>query len=216
MTFDLAARGKTITNKFGDVNMWWRDQTWMKQAAAQPKDYFAANFPFVQRIEIMVATGGNQRLDLFKAPLDRTNLTDYDFGRLVQTCENIVAKGLKPMVKTGWVPLKLSAKPQIGEYGTNVRSPADYDAYYAYYAYIKAIAEALKEHFGIAELKTWSWGVGVEYQNTDWFQAEDGKPETTGLAFCRLYDTTVAALEDALGPENVTVGAHNMSTDDET
>ena len=213
MTFDLAARGKTITNKFSDINVWWRDQTWLKQAAAQPKDYFAINFPFVQRIEIMVATGGNQRLDLFKDPMNRTNLTDYDFGRLVQTCENIVAQGLKPMVKTGWVPLKLSASPHLGEYGTNVRPPADYDAYYAY---IKAVAEALKEHFGIAELKTWSWGVGVEYQNTDWFQAEDGKPETTGLAYCRLYDTTVAALEDALGPENVTVGAHNMSTDEET
>jgi hypothetical protein len=210
MTFDLAARGKTITNKFSDINVWWRDQTWMKQAAASPKDYFATNFPFVQRVQLMAATGGNQRLDLFKDPLDRTNLTDYDFGRLVQTCENIVAKGLKPMVKTGWVPLKLSASPHIGSFGTNVRPPADYDAYYAY---IKAMAEALKEHFGIAELKTWSWGVGVEYQNSDWFQAEDGKAETTRLAYCRLYDTTVAALEDALGPENVTVGAHSMNVE---
>ena len=60
-------------------------------------------------------------------------------------------------------------------------------------------------------LKTWTWGVGVEYENRGWFEAEDGKPETTRLAYFRLYDTTVAALEDALGAENVTLGAHSMS-----
>ena len=209
MTFDLAARGKTITDKFSDINVWRIDRTWTEQAAARPRDYFAANFPFVRRIQLMAATGGNEQRDLFKDPLDRTNLTDYDFSRLVRACENIVAMGLKPMVKTGWVPLKLSANPHISRaFDTNVRPPADYDAYYAY---IRAMAETLKQHFGLAELRTWSWGVGVEYENRGWFQADDGKPETTRLAFFRLYDTTVAALEDALGPENVTVGAHSMS-----
>ncbi len=209
MTFDLAVRGKTITDKFSDLNMWSIDRRWLEQAAARPKDYFAANFPFVRRIQLMAATGGNEQRDLFKDPADRTNLADYDFSRLVQACENIVAKGLKPMVKTGWVPLKLSASPHISRaFRTNVRPPADYDAYYAY---IRAMAEALNKHFGIAEIKTWSWGVGVEYDNRGWFEADDGKPETTRLAYFRLYDTTVAALEDALGPENVTVGAHSMS-----
>ena len=75
----------------------------------------------------------------------------------------------------------------------------------------RRMAEALKEHFGIAEARTWTWGVGVEYENRGWFEAEDGKPETTRLAYFRLYDTTAAALEDALGAENVTVGAHSMS-----
>ena len=209
VTFDLAARGKTITDKFSDINMWEIDRIWLEQAAEQPRDYFAANFPFVRRIQLMAATGGNEQRDLFKNPLDRTVLTDYDFSRLVRACENIVAMGLKPMIKTGWVPLKLSADPHIGRaFRTNVRPPADSDAYYAY---IKAMAEALKEHFGIAELRTWTWGVGVEYENRGWFEAEDGKPETTRLAYFRLYDTTAAALEDALGAENVTLGAHSMS-----
>lgn len=209
LAFDLGARGKTITNKFSDINMWSVDKTWTEAAAGQPKDHFRRNFPFVQRVQLMAATGGNEQRDLFKNPNDRTILTDYDFDRLIKACENIVAQGLKPMIKTGWVPLKLSANPYISkDFKTNVRPPADYDVYYAY---IKAMAETLKKHFGLAEVKTWSWGVGVEYENRDWFEADDGKPETTKLAFFRLYDYTVAALEDALGPENVTIGAHSMT-----
>jgi hypothetical protein len=204
LAFDLAVRGKTITNKFSDINVWN-----VNQVCEWPKDYVAANFPFVQRIQLMAATGGSEQRDLFKNPKDRTNLADYDFSRLVTACEKIVAKGRRPMIKTGWVPLKLSANPHISkDFGTNVRPPADYDAYYAY---IKAMAETLKKQFGVAEMKTWTWGVGVEYDNRDWFEADDGKPETTKLAYFHLYDTTVAALEDALGPENVTVGAHSMN-----
>src|SRR5208283_3617526 len=108
VTYDLAARGKTITDKFSDINMWEIDRMWLEQAAELPKDYFAANYPFVRRIQLMSATGGNEQRDLFKKPLDRTILTDYDFSRLVRACENILAMGLKPMIKTGWVPLKLS------------------------------------------------------------------------------------------------------------
>ena len=68
MTFDLAARGKTITDKFSDINMWEVDRIWTEQAAEQPRDYFAANFPFVRRIQLMAATGGNEQRDLFRNP----------------------------------------------------------------------------------------------------------------------------------------------------
>ena len=124
MTFDLAAHGKIITDKFSDINVWQIDQPWTEQPLGRPRDYFAANFLFVRRIHLMAATGGNEQRDLFRNPLDRTNLTDYDFDRLVRACENIVANGLKPMIKTGWVPLKLSANPHVGEeFGTNLRPP---------------------------------------------------------------------------------------------
>ena len=157
----------------------------------------------------MAATGGNEQRDLFKDPGDRATVTDYDFGRLVAACRNIVRMGLKPMIKTGWVPLKMSAEPKMSkEFGTNIRPPDDYDAYYNY---IRAVAGALKKEFGVAKIRTWSWGVGVEFENKDWFEAVDGKGETTKEAYFHLYDTTVAALEDTLGADNVTVGAHSMS-----
>ena len=69
VTFDLGARGKTITDKFSDINMWEVDRIWTEQAADQPKDYFTANYPFVRRIQLMAATGGNEQRDLFKNPL---------------------------------------------------------------------------------------------------------------------------------------------------
>jgi hypothetical protein len=210
-SIDISSTGKRITNKFSDINMWMIDETWLKTAEAYPANYFKTNFPFIERIQLMAATGGNEARDLFKNPRDYTTVTDYDFTRLIKACENIIAKGVKPMIKTGWVPLKLSAGPSIGAFQTNLRPPRDYDAYYAY---IKAMAEALKTRFGIEEMKRWSWGVGVEYENRDWFEADGGSPESTRLAYFRLYDYTVSALEDALGAANVTVGAHSMTCTD--
>jgi hypothetical protein len=189
--------------------MWMVGEPWTHRAAAWPKDYFHSNFPFLRRVQLAAATGGNEERDLFKNPKDRSTLCDYDFGRLASACQNIVAMGLKPMIKTGWVPLKLSAHPHVGaDFGTNVRPPGDYGDYYRY---IRAMATALKDRFGIPEMKTWSWEAGVEFDNQGWFEADDGKPETTKLAYFRLYDCTVAALEDALGKENVNVGAHMMT-----
>lgn len=212
ITINMSSTGKTITNKFSDINMWMIEGTWLKQADTYPVNYFKSNFPFIERIQLMAATGGNEDRDLFKNPKDHTTVTDYDFNRLIKACENIIAKGLKPMIKTGWVPLKLSAEPRLGkDFQTNLRPPSDYPVYYGY---IRAMAEALKTRFGIEQMKTWSWGVGVEYENKDWFEADDGKSESTKLAYFKLYDYTVSALEDALGAANVTVGAHSMTCAD--
>jgi hypothetical protein len=209
LAIDLSASaGRRIANKFGDVNLWSIEDPSLTEADAYPANYFKRNFPFMERIQLMAATGGGEGRDLFKNPADRTTLTDYDFSRLIKACETIVAKGLRPMIKTGWVPLKLSVAPRLGDFHANVQPPSDYPAYYAY---IRAMAEALKTRFGIEQVKTWSWGVGVEYENRQWFEAADGKPESTKLAYIKLYDYTVSALEDALGAENVTVGAHSMS-----
>ncbi|HEU5070808.1 MAG TPA: metallophosphoesterase [Verrucomicrobiae bacterium] len=207
LTIDLAAAGKMIGNKFSDLNMWSVDQTWTQEASARPGNYFASNFPFVQRVQLMAATGGNGQRDLFKDPNDRRTLTDYDFSPLIKACEGILAHGLKPMIKTGWVPLKMSTPPRLGAFGTNVRPPDDYAAYGAY---IRALCQALKERFGVDELRQWSWGVGVEFENRDWFAAQDETPESTKQAYFRLYDETVAGLEEVLGARNVTVGAHGM------
>ena len=194
-SIDLSSSGKRITNKFSDINMWMIEEMLQITAEAYPANYFNTNFPFIERIQLMAATGGNEARDLFKNPTDYTTVTDYDFTKLIKACENIVAKGIKPMIKTGWVPLKLSANPNMSvAFQTNLRPPRDYDAYYAY---IKAMAEALKTRFGIEQMKTWSWGVGVEYENKDWFEADDVKSESTKLAYFKLYDYAVAALADS-------------------
>ena len=209
LRFDLDKAGQVIGNKFSDINIWQMQGRW-SDTQLNPAQ-FSGRYPFAERLQIMTATGGNETRDLFADPHDRSTLTDYDFGPLLAACRHIVAVGMKPMVKTGAVPLKFCANPIIGTFGVNVLPPDDFNQYYAY---IKAIAQALADEFGVAEVKTWSFGVLTEYENKDWFYVpgSDGKPDAKAskLAYFKLYDYTVAALQDVLGRENLTVGAHAM------
>jgi len=209
LTFDLDKAGKVIGNKFSDINIWQMQGRW-SDIQLDPAA-FAQAYPFAERLQIMTATGGNATRDLFVDPNDRSTMTDYDFEPLLAACRHIVAVGMKPMIKTGAVPLKFCASPNIGTFGVNTLPPDDFAQYYNY---IKAIAQALVDEFGIAEVKTWSFGVLTEYENRDWFYIPggNGQPdvEASKLAYFKLYDYTVAALQDVLGRENLTVGAHAM------
>lgn len=215
LSFDLSAQGQTITNTFSDMNAWDYEIDWTTKAAGKPSDYFATNYPFVKNVQFMTATGGCYNgfpgcytdRDLFVNPADRTNLTDYDFSRLIGALHNVVDQGLKPHIKTGNIPIKYSNDPTIGVMEANLRPPSDYNQYYNY---IKALADALITEFGINEVKTWTWGVFTEYENPEWF--DDGiSAASTKTAFFKIYDYTVAALEAAIGKDNLTVGAHSMT-----
>jgi len=209
MAFDLDKAGKVIGNKFSDINIWQMQGRW-SDIQLDPAA-FAAAYPFAERLQIMTATGGNASRDLFLDPNDRTTLTDYNFEPLLAACRHIVAVGMKPEIKTGAVPLKFCVAPNIGTFGVNTLPPEDFSQYRSY---IKAIAQALVDEFGIGEVKTWSFGVLTEFENGDWFgiPGPDGKfdPEKTKTAYFKLYDYTVDALQEALGRENLTVGAHAM------
>lgn len=215
LSFDLTAQGRTIHNAFSDINAWDYEIDWTTKAAGKPANTFATNYPFVKNVQFMTATGGcyvgfpgcSANRDLFADPSDRTTLTDYDFSRLIGALHHVVDQGLKPHIKTGNIPMKLSDDPEVGVMEANLKPPSDYDQYYAY---IKALADALVAEFGLAEVKTWTWGVFTEYENPEWF--DDGvSPASTQTAFFKIYDYTVAALEDAIGASNLTVGAHSMT-----
>lgn len=206
ITIDPTISKTPVKNIFSDMNMWDFRAYWTTQAEAMPNDFFKTNYPFVKRVQFMTATGGSPSRDLFINPADVTTLDDYNFTPLVSALKNVLAKGLKPMIKTGAVPEKYSIAPTSATFGVNVRPPYDYDIYYNY---IKALAEALVSEFGINEVKTWSWGVLTEYENADWFEAE--VKSDTKVAFFKLYDYTVAALQDVIGKENLVVGAHSMT-----
>ncbi|UAJ79518.1 hypothetical protein IT072_20455 [Leifsonia sp. ZF2019] len=155
--------------------------------------------------------GATTTRDLFKNPQDRNTLTDYDFSSLITAVHNIIGQGLTPKIRLANVPMKFTAVPVVGAFGTNIRPPDDYDAYYAY---IKAIADAMVAEFGIAQVKTWTWGMTPEIENSSWFEAADGTAASTETAFFRLYDYTVAALQASLGAANVKVGVHMMNQTD--
>ncbi|MEA4937045.1 MAG: hypothetical protein VB102_10445 [Paludibacter sp.] len=212
LVIDLSdVSGKSIKNINSDHVVMNYQNTWLAKAAIQPANYFRDNYPFVEHVHFICATGGNVQRDLFVDPNNRTVLDDYDFSNLIKGLKNVVRQGLKPMIKTGMVPFKYSENPEMGDFGMNKRPPSDYNVYYNY---IKALAQAVVQEYGIDEVKTWSWGVLTEYENKQWFSTSDGSSAATKVAFCKLYDYTVAALEDVIGADNLFVGAHSMTVSD--
>ena len=207
-TVDTATLGDTLPNVKSNINRF---------GGRFPEDPVINEtdnpYEFVDYIQLMECTGGSAARDLFRDPADFSVLDDYDFEPLVASCRGILKTGAKPLLKLGNVPAKLSRKTiaaagtDLGEFGVNVYPPDDYTEYYTY---IKAVAEALVGEFGLAEVRSWRFGVMTEYENSGWFHTPDGRPMPTAVAFCKLYDYTVQALIDVIGPD-VFVGAHSMT-----
>jgi hypothetical protein len=207
LTATLRTGGAPIKNQFSAMNFWEFYVDWLSTADNVDPNYFRNNYPFVKKVLFMMATGGMPSRDLLANPRDPNSA--YDFSKLVRGCRNAVRQGLKPFIKTGNVPSVYSSNPWVRAFDVNVRPPADYNKYYNY---IKALGDTLVKEFGVQEVKTWTWGVLVEYDNGDIFTANDGSANSTKLAYFKFYDYTVAALEDSLGPENVQMSAHAMLT----
>ena len=200
--FDASATAGKAGNKVSNVNVWEMGTAFYNAENAPENDIY----DFVEYIQLMQCTGGNEQRDLFKEPNNRSVLDDYDFERLIENCRGILHLGAKPCLKLGNIPSKLSADSEVGGFEVNVLPPENYDIYYKY---ISAMAKALADEFGKEEVLTWRFTVFTEFENADWFKCET--PEKTAEEFCRIYDYTVQALIDNIG-ENVCVGAHAMAT----
>lgn len=209
-TVDTTKTHNTLYNVVNNVNIWSIEDNPFVNATANEENNI---FDFVEYVQFMQCSGGTEARDLFKDPLDRTVLDDYDFTVLIENCRGVLNLGGKPMLKLGSVPLKYSEKAATDAgFGMNRYPPDDYDVYYDY---IKAIAKALVKEFGKKEVLTWRFGVMTEYENYDWFVGTDNEDDEilakeSAEAYCKLYDYTAQALVDVLG-EDVFVGAHSMS-----
>ncbi len=191
-----------ITNIVSNVNYW--DMGKIFYGAQKNEKYDV--FKFSEYVQLMQCTGGTDKRDLFKDPYDTSTFTDYDFTRLIENCRGILNLGAKPHLKLGSVPLKFTTDYEIGGMDNNIFPPDDYEAYYGY---IKAIAQALVDEFGLEEVKTWRFGCMTEFENSDWFMSKSKTSEDSATAFCKLYDYTVQALIDVIG-NDVFVGTHAM------
>ncbi|MDG0790093.1 hypothetical protein OMP38_03915 [Cohnella ginsengisoli] len=215
-TVNVAAPYNISTNsKYSDSAVWDFSSFWATAAAdAMPANYYAKNYPEIKTVQVFGATGGcytgfaqicGPARDPFINPANTATMTDYDFSVIIHGLRNIVRQGLKPYLKTGNVPVKYSTGATIGAFGLNVRPPDDYNVYYNY---IKAMATAFVNEFGLSEVRSWRWSVLSEYENSDWFLAADGTAASTKVAYFKLYDYTAKALEDVLGAGQVNIGAH--------
>lgn len=219
LAFDARNAGDAIGNKFSELSTWNFNADWTTLADSYPDDYFADNYPEVETLSLMTATGGcyvgypgcGDDRDLFIDPSDTSVLDDYDFSRLLHALRNVVRMGITPYISVGNVPIKFTASPHIGAYGVNVRPPDDYEVYADY---VRAMAQAAVDEFGLAEVRTWPWRALTEYENGDWFRAADGTAASTKQAYFDLYDYTADALEDVLGVGQVRMGAHSMTNGD--
>lgn len=203
---DTSVLQEELPNAVSNVNIWnMKDGNMFIDPEINEENNI---FEFVEYVQLMQCTGGAANRDLFKDPLDFDTLDDYDFSSLIESCKGILKLGAKPHLKLGSVPLKYSALARTDTtFGTNPYPPDDYNVYYNY---MKAIGEALTAEFGKEEVLSWRFGVMTEYENKDWFFAPDETPESSAAAYCKLYDYTVAALQETIG-EEVFVGAHSMT-----
>ncbi|MBE6756723.1 MAG: hypothetical protein E7555_09735 [Ruminococcaceae bacterium] len=200
---DTSSSGDVIPNVVDNINVWHMGTQFYNAQRNEENDVFE----FVKYVQLMQCTGGTPDRDLFVDPYNTSTLTDYKFDSLIENCRGILNLGAKPHLKLGGVPLKFTKDFEMGDFDMNVYPPDDFNAYYTY---IRAIAQALVDEFGIQEVKTWRFGVMTEYENAQWFQAKSGLPEDAAEAYCKLYDYTVQALIDVIG-EDVFVGAHSMT-----
>lgn len=204
-SIDTSATGKTLHNVVNNVNIWSIEGNPFKDAKAPEQNNI---FEFVEYVQFMQCTGGTEARDLFKDPNNKNVLDDYDFTLLIDNCRGVLNLGAKPMLKLGSVPLKFTKDATTDRgFGMNPYPPDDYNVYYNY---IHAMATALVKEFGKEEVLKWRFGVMTEYENADWFLTQDEDPAKSCEAYCKLYDYSVAALQDVIG-ENVFVGAHSMT-----
>ena len=205
-TVETSQLGDVVPNTLSNINIWDMQGTNLFTNPRLNEKYNIMEF--VEYIQLMQCTGGNAERDLFVDPTNYDVLDDYDFSPLIENCKGILTLGAKPHLKLGSVPMKYSQNAIKGaNFDTNLYPPDDYDVYYDYMA---AMAKALVDEFGAEEVLTWRFGVMTEFENSDWFMAPDGDPQKTAEAYCKLYDYTIAALQQEIG-EDVFVGAHAMA-----
>jgi len=201
-TVDATKRSDAlIGNKVAVVNVWSPNSLTLPA-----KDEGGNLSSFVETVQLMQATGGSAERDLFVDPANLDVLDDYRFDPLVDACRRALQLRVKPWIKLS-VPAKFSRESKVGVFGVDVLPPDDYDVYYRY---VRALARKLVDEFGLDEVRSWRFGVLTEFENGDWFKAADGTPESSREAFFKLYDYSVAALDDELGVE-VCVTAHAMA-----
>jgi len=204
-TVETSQLGDVVPNTLSNINVWDMQGTDLFTNPRLNEKYNIMEF--VEYVQLMQCTGGNAQRDLFVDPTNYDVLDDYDFSPLIENCKGILTLGAKPHLKLGSVPLKYSQNSiQGADFGTNLYPPDDYDVYYNYMA---AMAKALVDEFGAEEVLTWRFGVMTEFENSQWFMSPDGDPDKTAVAYCKLYDYTVDALQKEIG-EEVFVGAHAM------
>lgn len=203
LIFDTGNPGNVISNIAKAICI-WDYRTFLSSGAfgSMPEGEFKRRFPFIEYAVLMTFTGGAGHGEFYLE--DETGQPYYDFAPALESLQNVLRQGIRPVIVIGNVPYFMSKK-QHSEYDSyewgNRCAPDDWDVYHAY---IQAFAKKLREHFSLDEIRKWAFRVGTEPDNSHWWTpGEEG--------YIKLYDYTVDALQKGLGRENLTVFSGNLS-----
>jgi hypothetical protein len=72
----------------------------------------------------------------------------------------ILANGYIPQVVVATVPVALSSNPVFGSFGVNAAPP---DSFEEYQEYVRGLADAAVDAFGIQSVRQWRWTVFTEF-----------------------------------------------------
>lgn len=111
----------------------------------------------------------------------------YDFTRLVELYERLLATGLRPVVELSFMPRDLARDPKawVFEYRGLISPPKDWGRWAELN---ERLAAALVEHFGVEEVAPWGFEVWNE-PNLEVFWGG------TQAEYFRLYETAARAIK---------------------
>eukprot|EP01051_Picozoa_sp_SAG22_P012610 SAG22_NODE_1327_length_4730_cov_3.576549_6_plen_287_part_00 len=199
-------------------------------ASLRGADSRAADYPFLKYIQMFTATGGCYKgyqqpccacdkswyRDLFLnnsvGPASGLNTAAW-----VDDLRVVLENGYLPQIVVANVPIALTSPAVLAKWGFNGLNVAPPDSYPEYQEYVRGLAAAAVKAFGIDSVRQWRWTVFTEFNNVDWFRGVPPGAPGANTTFLKLYDYTVCGLRQALGRENLIVGAHGcLQCEDDT
>ena len=118
---------------------------------------------------------------------ERNGAPVYDFTRVDELYDKVLAAGLKPFVELSFMPTALaSGKQSIFFWNANVTPPADRDKWTAL---VQAFVAHLQTRYGAEQVKTWYFEVWNEPNYAGFW------PNADQAAYFKLYDATASAIK---------------------
>jgi xylan 1,4-beta-xylosidase len=118
---------------------------------------------------------------------ERNGAPVYDFSRVDELYDKVLAAGLKPFVELSFMPAALaSGKQSIFFWNANVTPPADMRKWTGL---VHAFVAHLEARYGAGQVKTWYFEVWNEPNYAGFW------PNSDQAAYFNLYDATAAAIK---------------------
>lgn len=210
ISLDTNSSDRKIYNSMESLCVWNLHQFDNAHVGDKPDGFIREMYPYVDYLILMTFTGGKKGKDFNNwYSEDENGNPVYDFSMPLEVIDNVLRGGVKPYIVLGQVPNELSKEPSdYGEPSTLWGNRYAPKCYKKYYDYMLAFGKTLAEKYGKEEIKSWKFRFMTEWDDyeTSYFWWKESLEE-----YLKIYDYTVAALEEAFGKENLYIGIGNVT-----